>query len=108
MAAGLTSTAAVRFSAQLRAKFPEVDVQPTLIFEFPTARAVTAHLDSEGAHSIYVLDMMAELISSRGSAEHTNQQRVADIFHILTSTTYFQTIGARFEFWQFEPGLSLT
>ena len=79
MAAGLTSTAAVRLSAQLRNAFADADVQSTLIFEFPTARAIATHLQSvgtggahsaagvEGIHAV-VQAMVKDLTSSNGSS----------------------------------------
>ena len=87
MEAGLTSTAAVRLSAQLRNTFGDADVQPTLIFEFPTARAIAGHLHSAGADSAsgvaglgaIVLEVAKDLAPTPGVTAHPNQpQRVAN------------------------------
>jgi len=86
MAAGLTSTNAVRFSARLRTEVKELDVSPTLIFEFPTVRAINDHLAKAGVArgvdglAVPVLDLVKDMVSASalGRSDNTQPQRVAD------------------------------
>ena len=84
MAAGLTSSNALRMSARLHTELKKADVLPTLVFEFPTARAIANHLVSPGApqgpdgFGIHVLELVKDLVSASAAADESQPQRVAD------------------------------
>jgi len=92
MHAGLSSVAAIRLASTLR-RDSGIDVQATLLFEYPTARAIATHLQDSGAmvtpHSI--LAVVAEALASVGGtaagpitlpppgAQHVAPSRVSTI-----------------------------